>query len=129
MCCALCYLLLCEEGGLSCAALISYCCLIHRVPLLDRSGFVGTEVVKQLLEKGYTVRATVRSTSNKQKVAHLLALGEALPGVAAACPCIGVSTVQLAGLTKLPVSAETTVGAVGALLSFTDKPEALLMGP
>ncbi|KAK9842312.1 hypothetical protein WJX81_005982 [Elliptochloris bilobata] len=44
------------------------------------SGFVGTEVVKQLLEKGYTVRATVRSTSNKQKVAHLTALGDALPG-------------------------------------------------
>jgi len=32
------------------------------------------------LEKGYTVRATVRSTSNKDKVAHLLALGDALPG-------------------------------------------------
>ena len=56
--------------------------------MLHRSGFVGTEVVKQLLEKGYTVRATVRSTSNKQKVAHLLALGEALPGEAAACPPI-----------------------------------------
>jgi GDP-D-mannose dehydratase len=46
----------------------------------NRSGYVGTEVTKQLLEKGYTVRATVRSTSNKDKVAHLLALGEALPG-------------------------------------------------
>ena len=69
-----------------CCADLHYCYVVHCVPLLDRSGFVGTEVVKQLLEKGYTVRATVRSTSNKQKVAHLLALGDALPGKPFACP-------------------------------------------
>ena len=61
-------------------------CLQPLCVCAHRSGFVGTEVVKQLLEKGYTVRATVRSTSNKQKVAHLLALGEALPGVLGALP-------------------------------------------
>ena len=44
------------------------------------SGFVATEVVKQLLEKGYSVRATVRSLSSKEKVEHLQLLGEALPG-------------------------------------------------
>ena len=54
--------------------------MIDKVLVCNRSGFIGTEVVKQLLEKGYTVRATVRSTSNKEKVAHLLALGNALPG-------------------------------------------------
>ena len=80
------------------AAQFNSCCYTRCVPLLDRSGFVGTEVVKQLLEKGYTVRATVRSTSNKQKVAHLLALGDALPGAAAASSCFCVCTVQFAGL-------------------------------
>ncbi len=44
------------------------------------SGYIGSEVVKQLLEKGYTVRGTVRSKSNTSKVQHLLALSDALPG-------------------------------------------------
>lgn len=44
------------------------------------SGFVATEVVKQLLEKGYNVRGTVRSLSSKEKVEHLELLGAALPG-------------------------------------------------
>ncbi|KAL0048803.1 hypothetical protein WJX82_011518 [Trebouxia sp. C0006] len=44
------------------------------------SGFIGTELVKQLLEKGYNVKGTVRDTSNKEKVAHLTKLAEALPG-------------------------------------------------
>ena len=44
------------------------------------SGFVATEVVKQLLEKGYNVRGTVRSLSAKEKVEHLELLGAALPG-------------------------------------------------
>ncbi|KAL3160923.1 hypothetical protein ABBQ38_009315 [Trebouxia sp. C0009 RCD-2024] len=44
------------------------------------SGFVATEVVKQLLNKGWNVRGTVRSLSKKEKVQHLQALGEALPG-------------------------------------------------
>ena len=54
--------------------------VLDKILVCIRSGFIGTEVVKQLLEKGYTVRATVRSASNKEKVAHLLALGNALPG-------------------------------------------------
>lgn len=45
------------------------------------SGFVATEVIAQLLAKGYQVRGTVRSTKDQDKVAHLKALGEALPGV------------------------------------------------
>jgi nucleoside-diphosphate-sugar epimerase len=44
------------------------------------SGYIGSEVVKQLLEKGYTVRGTVRSKSNTGKVQHLLTLSDALPG-------------------------------------------------
>lgn len=39
-----------------------------------------SEVVKQLLEKGYTVRGTVRSKANTSKVQHLLTLADALPG-------------------------------------------------
>ena len=37
-------------------------------------------MVKQLLEKGYEVRGTVRSTKNHEKVAHLEKLSDALPG-------------------------------------------------
>ena len=43
------------------------------------TGYVATQVVKQLLEKGYSVRGTVRSTSS-DKVKILNALSEALPG-------------------------------------------------
>ncbi|CAL8468857.1 g8398 [Coccomyxa elongata] len=43
-------------------------------------GFVATELVKQLLEKGYNVRGSVRSLSNADKVQHLIKLGSALPG-------------------------------------------------
>lgn len=35
------------------------------------SGYVGAHVVKTLLDRGYSVRGTVRSTSNKTKIAHL----------------------------------------------------------
>lgn len=50
------------------------------VVVTGASGFIATEVCKQLLEKGYIVRGTVRSTSDAKKVAHLKALGDALPG-------------------------------------------------
>ena len=40
------------------------------------SGFIGTELVKQLLEKGYNVRGTVRDSSNKSKIQHLTILAE-----------------------------------------------------
>lgn len=49
------------------------------------SGYLATELVKQLLEKGYEVRATVRSVSAKEKVRHLESLGEALPGKLVLC--------------------------------------------
>eukprot|EP00877_Chromochloris_zofingiensis_P008773 jgi/Chrzof1/4149/Cz14g00270.t1 len=44
------------------------------------SGYVATELIKQLLSKGYNVRGTVRSLASKDKVSHLLKLNEALPG-------------------------------------------------
>lgn len=40
------------------------------------SGFVASEVVKELLIKGWNVKGTVRSLSKKEKVAHLEALGK-----------------------------------------------------
>ena len=40
------------------------------------SGFVASEVVKELLIKGWNVRGTVRSLSKQEKVAHLEALGK-----------------------------------------------------
>ena len=45
-----------------------------------REGFVASELVKQLLEKGYDVRGTVRDPDNAAKVGHLMKLAEALPG-------------------------------------------------
>lgn len=42
--------------------------------------YVATELVKQLLEKGYFVRGTLRSLATKEKYSHLVALGDALPG-------------------------------------------------
>ena len=40
---------------------------------------MGTELTKQLLDRGYTVRATVRDKQSAS-VAHLAPLGDALPG-------------------------------------------------
>ena len=44
------------------------------------TGYLGSELVKQLLEKGYTVHATVRAPQNTSTVQHLQNLAEALPG-------------------------------------------------
>ena len=44
------------------------------------SGFIATQLVKQLLEKGYTVRGTVRSAKDERKTEVLRNLAEALPG-------------------------------------------------
>ncbi|MFJ2886912.1 NAD-dependent epimerase/dehydratase family protein [Streptomyces sp. NPDC087305] len=44
------------------------------------SGFVGSHLVRQLLERGYRVHTTVRSLGNEAKVAPLLALRSQLPG-------------------------------------------------
>ncbi|KAH9323359.1 hypothetical protein KI387_017998, partial [Taxus chinensis] len=38
------------------------------------AGFMGSWLVKRLLEKGYTVHGTVRDPDNKAKVSHLLSL-------------------------------------------------------
>jgi dihydroflavonol-4-reductase len=38
------------------------------------SGFLGSHLVREALERGYRVRGTVRSTKDKTKTAHLLAL-------------------------------------------------------
>lgn len=43
------------------------------------TGYIASELVKQLLEKGYNVRTTVRSKDPK-KIATLTALSKALPG-------------------------------------------------
>ena len=44
------------------------------------TGFIGSELVKQLLQKGYNVHATVRDLKNKKSVLHLESLAAALPG-------------------------------------------------
>ena len=44
------------------------------------TGYLGSELVKQLLEKGFDVHATVRAPHNQQAVKHLLNLADALPG-------------------------------------------------
>ncbi|XP_021831566.1 bifunctional dihydroflavonol 4-reductase/flavanone 4-reductase [Prunus avium] len=41
------------------------------------SGFIGSWLVMRLLERGYTVRATVRDPANQKKVKHLLDLPKA----------------------------------------------------
>jgi len=57
--------------------------MAHAAPVAvvtGATGFVASELVKQLLEKGYTVRGTVRSLHNESKVQHLERLGKTLPG-------------------------------------------------
>ena len=44
------------------------------------SGYIASWVVKQLLEKEYTVHATVRDLSRKDKVEHLLNMQQNFPG-------------------------------------------------
>ena len=42
-----------------------------RVAVTGANGFIGSHITKQLLAKGYRVRAIVRDPSNASKVAHL----------------------------------------------------------
>ena len=50
------------------------------VAVTGATGYLGSELVKQLLQKGYNVNATVRDPGNQGQVQHLVKLGEALPG-------------------------------------------------
>lgn len=51
--------------------------MAQTVLVTGATGFVASEVIKQLLEKGYSVKGTVRSLS---KALHLQKLADALPG-------------------------------------------------
>ena len=44
------------------------------------TGYLGSELVKQLLQKGFDVHATVRTPDNEKAVQHLMKLAGALPG-------------------------------------------------
>lgn len=44
------------------------------------SGYVGSHVVRELLERGYNVRATVRDANNEKKTAHLREIAEGKDG-------------------------------------------------
>jgi nucleoside-diphosphate-sugar epimerase len=56
------------------------CAMAYVAVVTGATGFVGTELVKQLLERGWTVRATVRDASDAKRVEPLLRLAAALPG-------------------------------------------------
>ncbi|TXB63199.1 SDR family oxidoreductase [Phaeodactylibacter luteus] len=44
------------------------------------SGYIASWIIRRLLESGHTVHATVRDLSQEEKVGHLKAMGEELPG-------------------------------------------------
>lgn len=54
--------------------------MAHTVCVTGGSGFIACELIKQLLEKGYNVRATLRDATDTAKAQPLLKLAEALPG-------------------------------------------------
>ena len=61
------------------------------------AGFIATELVSQLLAKGYEVRGTVRDPNNQAKVAHLVQLGQVrklqVHVLANACACASMACV------------------------------------
>ena len=54
---------------------MAYTCVVT-----GATGFVGLELCKQLLDRGWNVVATVRDTANARRVDPLLRLAAALPG-------------------------------------------------
>jgi dihydroflavonol-4-reductase len=46
------------------------------IAVTGASGYIGSWIVKDLMQQGYAVRACVRDTANPDKVDHLLALNE-----------------------------------------------------
>jgi len=54
---------------------------IKTVMVTGGTGYIGSWVVKDLLDKGYKVRLTARNKSNKTKFEHLLKIAEASRGV------------------------------------------------
>ena len=50
------------------------------VAVTGASGFIGSHVVKNLINAGYTVRGTVRDSSRSDKLSYLLAMNDAGPG-------------------------------------------------
>ena len=51
-----------------------------KVCVTGASGYVATELVKQLLEDGYNVNGTVRSIVDEKVIGHLKKFGKAFPG-------------------------------------------------
>lgn len=52
----------------------------HTVLVTGANGYVASWLVKQLLEQGHTVHATVRNPDNKEKIAHLENIAATTPG-------------------------------------------------
>lgn len=63
-----------------CLSLINCFLLLTGVLVTGASGYVASSIVKGLLTKGYTVRGTVRSLNNANKVAPLKSLAEGTRG-------------------------------------------------
>ena len=63
------------------------------VAVTGANGFIGSYMCAALLEKGYTVRAVVRNSSDQAKVAHLLAL----PGAAERLTCVSGQLLEAGG--------------------------------
>ena len=51
-----------------------------KVLVTGASGFIASHIVKQLLEQGYDVRGTVRSTKNLDKYKWLTSMADELDG-------------------------------------------------